>query len=72
MSSPQEQFAAMITGLEAAGLSRTDIARQADVSKATITRLGNGDAIRPGYDTIAKLKNLQDSVRVLHTKQILG
>lgn len=61
----------MIAGLEAAGLTRADIARQAEVSKATITRLGNGDGIRPGYNTIARIKSLQDSVRVSHTKLFL-
>lgn len=71
MHSPQEQFASMIAGLEAAGLSRSDIARQADVSKATVTRLGNGNGKAPGYVTVEKIKSLSDSVCVSHTKLIL-
>ncbi|QKC96783.1 helix-turn-helix domain-containing protein [Mesorhizobium sp. NZP2298] len=37
-----DPFAALIAGLERAGLSRPEIARQANVSPTTIWRMANG------------------------------
>jgi hypothetical protein len=43
------QIESMIAGLELAGLSRSEIAAQAHVSKNTVWRLANGEAPAPSY-----------------------
>lgn len=59
----------MIAGLEQRGLSRSEIARGSGVSKATVTRYGNGTIVDPSYLTAIKIQKFADSVRVFPLKQ---
>lgn len=54
-----DQFAAIIAGLESQGISRSDIAKGAGISRATVWRLAVGDARLPSYQTITRLKNFE-------------
>lgn len=57
-----DAFAAMISGLEAHGVSRPEIVRRTGLSKNTIWRLANGEAGQPKYDTIEKVQALAAKV----------
>nr|WP_280173970.1 helix-turn-helix transcriptional regulator [Rhizobium sullae] len=46
----------MIAGLESAGMSHAEIARQAGVSRQTIWRLANGEGRAPLWRTIARIE----------------
>lgn len=48
----------MICGLEAGGLSRTEIAREAKVSRMTVWRLAEGVAREPSYHTIERINGV--------------
>lgn len=52
-------IASMLAGLESAGLTRTEIAREARLSRQTLYRLINGEYSSPAYETIARLKALE-------------
>jgi transcriptional regulator with XRE-family HTH domain len=55
---PQENFAAMIAGLEATGISRTEIARQCHVSRGTVWRLAQGIGKEPTWSTGRSIEQL--------------
>jgi predicted transcriptional regulator len=56
--SPQEQFASMIAGLEAVGMTRSEIAREAHCSRMTVWRYAEGMAIDPKYQTVRSIETL--------------
>lgn len=47
----REHFEALIKGLEASGVSRTEIARECHVSRATVWRLAEGVVREPAFST---------------------
>lgn len=51
-------FAAMIAGLQGAGLSRGEICRRAGLSPATISRACNGQMRAPSFATYDRLVRL--------------
>lgn len=57
-----DEFAAIIAGLEAQGISQTEIARETGLSRMTIWRLTVGETPRPSYDTVQRLKTFQQRV----------
>lgn len=57
-----DEFAAMISGLEACGISRPEIARRARISCNTVWRLASGEAKQPKYETIQKVMDLKQKV----------
>ncbi|WP_346283779.1 helix-turn-helix domain-containing protein [Sinorhizobium terangae] len=54
---PQE-FAAIIEGLESQGMTPSEIAREAGLSRMTVWRIANGETSRPSYETVTRLKSL--------------
>lgn len=58
MSTPQEQFAGMIAGLEASGMTPTEIMRETGVPKSTYYRIRSGEARAPAYATISPIQRL--------------
>ena len=56
-------FAAMISGLEAQGLSRPDIVRRTGLSKNTVWRLASGEARDPKFETVEKVMKLQRRIQ---------
>lgn len=52
-----DEFSALIAGLQSEGISRTQIANGAGLSRATVWRLAEGECRQPGYETITRLKN---------------
>ena len=52
----------MIAGLQAHGLSITEIGRRIRVSRGHAYRLAAGDIRRPSYDTYQKLERLAEAV----------
>lgn len=54
-----DAFAAMISGLEAQGVTRPEIARRTGLSKNTIWRLANREAGSPKFETVQKVLDLQ-------------
>ncbi|MDW9823493.1 MULTISPECIES: helix-turn-helix domain-containing protein [Sinorhizobium] len=54
----QEEFAAIIAGLESQGMTPTEIARESGLSRMTVWRIANGETSRPSYDTVIRLKSL--------------
>lgn len=59
MQETVEKVASMLAGLESAGLTRTQIARGAQISRQTLYRLLNGEYSAPSYETIIKLEALE-------------
>lgn len=59
-------FAAMISGLEAQGISRPEIVRRTGLSKNTVWRMAAGEAREPKFDTIKKVMDLQRRVSIDH------
>lgn len=59
MSQPPD-FAAIIAGLESAGLGRSEIARQAGISKTYVTQLAAGDRREPRWTVGDRLLNLAE------------
>ena len=53
-----EHFAAMIASLEASGVSRTEIARECHVSRATVWRLAEGVIREPTWTTGRRIEQL--------------
>jgi len=54
-----DRLAGMIAGLQAHGLSITEIGRRIRVSRGHAYKLAAGDVRRPSYDTVSKLEKLQ-------------
>ena len=61
---PADLFAAIIAGLEPHGLSRADIAKQAQVSKTTIWRMANGANKDHMSGPASRVKRLHERVVV--------
>ncbi|UXN60909.1 helix-turn-helix domain-containing protein [Phyllobacterium zundukense] len=61
MPSDAEQFASLIAGLEAAGMSRDLIAKQCGLSRASVWRLAAGEARTPTYGTVRSLERLYET-----------
>ena len=57
-----DRLAGMIAGLEAHGLSVSEIGRRIKVSRCHAYRLAAGDVRRPSHDTFSKLEKLQAQV----------
>lgn len=57
-----EAFAAMISGLEAQGVSRPEIVRRTGLSKNTIWRFANGTVRDPKHETVQKFLSLSAKV----------
>ena len=53
-----EKFMAMIAGLEDHGLSRSEIAEQSGLSKATIWRYATGTVRDPLYSKVKRIERL--------------
>ena len=53
---------AMLAGLQRCGLSLTEIAEQSGVSRATVHRGVNGQALAPSHDTFTRLSSLAERV----------
>ena len=62
MQDTAEKVSSMLAGLEGAGLTRTQIARGAQLSRQTIYRLLNGEYSQPAYETIKRLEALETRV----------
>lgn len=52
-------FQGLIAGLESQGLSRTEIARAAGISRQTVWRIASGQAREPGFNTIRRLEHVE-------------
>ena len=50
-----DEFASMVAALEASGLSRTEIAAEAHVSRMTVWRFAEGLAREPSVRTVSKI-----------------
>jgi len=57
-----DRLAGMIAGLQAHGLSVSEIGRRIKVSRCHAYRLAAGDVRRPSHDTFSKLEKLQAQV----------
>lgn len=64
MLTQQEQYAGMIAGLEAEGLSVDEIARRSGVGRSTVYRHRAGDARLPTHETVVRIKSVYESLRV--------
>lgn len=62
-------LAAIIAGLEATGLSRTEIANQARLSRNTVWRMAQGEVREPTYSSVMRIKGLADRRAVRHLEQ---
>ncbi|WP_139813071.1 helix-turn-helix domain-containing protein [Ensifer aridi] len=54
---PQE-FTAIIAGLESQGMTPSEIAREAGLSRMTVWRIAKGETSRPSYETVTRLKSV--------------
>ncbi|WP_179119541.1 helix-turn-helix domain-containing protein [Ensifer adhaerens] len=61
--SPQQRAALMIEALEAGGVSRSEIARAAHVSRNTVWRLASGEARQPACETVERIEKLFNARR---------
>ena len=52
----KEHFEGLVAALEAQGMTRSEIAHGAGVSRDTVWRLATGNARRPSHETIERLK----------------
>jgi len=52
MPKPHANLENMIAGLELAGMTRTEIAQQAHMSRNTVWRLATGESREPSYETV--------------------
>lgn len=62
----KEHFEGLIAALESQGMTRSEIAYGAGVSRDTVWRLATGTARRPSHETIERIKNFShncDAVR---------
>lgn len=55
---PPEKFAALIAGLEDAGITQATIAQKCQLSRMHVWRLGAGLVRNPGYETITRIEAL--------------
>ena len=55
-----EDFASIIAGLEATGLSRTEIAREAHLSRMTVWRLAEGEAREPSFRVVSSIERVYE------------
>lgn len=55
-------YQALITGLESAGLTRSEIAQRAGISRMTVWRLAVGDGRQPAYQTVKALETLRETL----------
>jgi transcriptional regulator with XRE-family HTH domain len=60
MHSDADQFASLIAGLEAIGLSRSEIATTCRLSRANVWRLAAGEARNPSFATVRKIEKLYE------------
>jgi transcriptional regulator with XRE-family HTH domain len=51
-------FAALIAGLESAGLSRAEIAQAAHVARVTVWRLAVGETSQPSFEVVTKIQRV--------------
>jgi transcriptional regulator with XRE-family HTH domain len=61
-SMPPDEFQAMIAGIEATGVTRTQIARRVGMTRDTVWRYATGSVRRPSLDFYLRLKQLEKSV----------
>jgi len=54
-----DDFANVIRGLEAFGLSKQTIARRAGLSRQYVHRIAAGEVRRPSHETVVRLQTLQ-------------
>lgn len=65
-----EDFQALIAGLETTGMTRSQIAAATGRCRTTIWRLAEGVSKEPGYNTAMRLKNLAtDRAAVSHMQR---
>jgi|RhiMethySRZTD1v2_1073278.scaffolds.fasta_scaffold2881941_1 transcriptional regulator with XRE-family HTH domain len=57
-----DDFANVIRGLEACGLSKLTIARRAGLSRSYVHKIAAGEVRRPSYETVHRLERLQRSL----------
>ena len=62
MPSQAENFAAMIAGLEATGISQQEIARRTGVSRATVWRMATGMGRNHRHSTVLRIEQLHEKV----------
>jgi predicted transcriptional regulator len=60
MPSDAQRFASLIAGLEASGISRSEIANQCGLSRANVWRIAVGEARKPNYSTIRRIEHLYE------------
>lgn len=60
-----EQFAALIAGIENQGISRTEIAYGARISRTTVWRFAEGAAHNPSFETVTRLVTYAEKVCVV-------
>ena len=60
-----DQFASMIEGLRAAGMTYREIAERSHVSHGTVWRAANGMAKEPLYSTYTKIERLAEKLGAL-------
>jgi len=60
-----EQFAALIAGIESRGISRTEIAVGARISRTTVWRLATGEARAPSFETITRLIRYEEKIALV-------
>ncbi len=53
-----DEFAAIIAGLESQGMTPTEVAREAGLSRMTVWRIAYGETSRPSQETVTRLKSL--------------
>lgn len=53
-----EDFASIIAGIEATGLSRTEIALAAGLSRQTVWRIAEGFAVEPSFRVISSIERV--------------
>lgn len=68
-------FQSMLAGLAATGMTTTDIARQAGLSRQTLYRLENGEARAPSFSTYERLDrvyraNVPADVKLVNTRRL--
>jgi len=65
-----DDFAALIAGLESAGMTRPEIAQRAKISRNTVWRLANRVAPEPKYETVRRLAELAETRHVQSIRPI--
>jgi len=65
----QDHFEGLVAALESQGMTRTEIAEQSGLSRATVWRVAVGDARRPSHETVERLVALNNFRSVSPMKQ---